>query len=36
MVGGRPAYIASLTGTTDGLPPGTLMVADPGQAIVEG
>ena len=30
-VGGRPAYLASLVGTTDGVPPGTVTVADPGQ-----
>lgn len=34
-VAGRPAYIATLTGITDGVPPGTLVVADPGQSVVE-
>jgi len=36
MVGGRPAYFATLTGLTDGVPPGTIMVADPGQTSVQG
>jgi hypothetical protein len=36
IVGGRPAYVATLTGLTDGVPPGTLIVASPGQTIVEG
>jgi hypothetical protein len=36
LVGGRPAYISSLTGLTDGVPPGTIMVVDPGQAVVQG
>jgi hypothetical protein len=35
-VGGRPAYIATLTGLTDGVPPGTIMVANPGQVAVQG
>jgi hypothetical protein len=33
-VGGRPAYIATLSGVTDGVPPGAIMVADPGQTLV--
>lgn len=36
MVGGRPAYTQVLQGLTDGVPSGTLMVADPGQALVNG
>lgn len=35
-VGGRPAYVATLTGITDGVPPGSLIVASPGQASVQG
>lgn len=35
-VGGRPAYVATLTGITDGVPPGALIVASPGQASVQG
>ena len=35
-VGGRPAYVATLTGLTDGVPPGALIVTSPGQTIVEG
>jgi hypothetical protein len=35
MVGGRPAYLATLQGITDGVPPGTIMVADPGQTSVQ-
>jgi hypothetical protein len=34
-VGGRPVYIATLTGLTDGVPPGAVMVVDPGQAVVQ-
>jgi hypothetical protein len=33
-VGGRPAYIATLSGITDGVPPGAIIVADPGQTLV--
>jgi hypothetical protein len=36
LVGGRPAYVATLSGLTDGVPPGTIMVASPGQMIVQG
>jgi hypothetical protein len=35
VVGGRPAYVASLSGMTDGVPPGTIMVVDPGQTTVQ-
>lgn len=35
VVDGRPVYIASLGGITDGVPPGTIVVADPGQTSVE-
>ena len=33
-VGGRAAYLATLSGMTDGVPPGTVTVRDPGQTIV--
>jgi hypothetical protein len=36
MVGGRPAYVATLSGITDGVPPGALIVSFPGQTIVQG
>ncbi|HXA55717.1 MAG TPA: hypothetical protein VNV37_12665, partial [Solirubrobacteraceae bacterium] len=29
-VAGMPAYVATLSGITDGVPPGAIMVADPG------
>lgn len=32
---GRPAYVATLAGITDGVPPGALIVASPGQALVQ-
>jgi len=35
-VGKKAAYLATLTGLTDGVPPGAIMVANPGQAIVQG
>jgi hypothetical protein len=35
-VNGQPAYVATLSGITDGIPPGAIMVADPGQTQVEG
>ena len=35
-VGGRPAYVATLSGITDGVPPGAIMVASPGQTAVQG
>ncbi|MGZ4231849.1 MAG: hypothetical protein ACXVVQ_10525 [Solirubrobacteraceae bacterium] len=35
LVGGRPAHVATLQGITDGVPPGTLIVANPGQASVQ-
>jgi hypothetical protein len=34
-VAGRPAYIATLQGLTDGVPPGAIVVASPGQTTVE-
>jgi hypothetical protein len=34
MVGGRPAYTSALSGMTDGVPPGTISVVDPGQMVV--
>jgi hypothetical protein len=36
LVGGRPAYIATLSGITDGVPPGALIVSSPGQTTVQG
>lgn len=36
IVGGRPAYVATLSGVTDGVPPGAILVSSPGQTIVEG
>jgi hypothetical protein len=36
MVGGRPAYVATLAGMTDGVPPSPLIVASPGQMVVQG
>lgn len=35
LVGGRPVYLATLTGLTDGVPPGAIQVAAPGQTIVQ-
>jgi hypothetical protein len=35
-VGGRPAYVATLSGLTDGVPPGAIMVVNPGQVVVQG
>ncbi|HUO72194.1 MAG TPA: hypothetical protein VMU39_15610 [Solirubrobacteraceae bacterium] len=34
-VGGRPVYLSTLSGMTDGVPPGTLSVSDPGQTSVQ-
>jgi hypothetical protein len=34
IVAGRPAYVATLGGITDGIPPASLVVVDPGQAAV--
>lgn len=36
LVGGRPAYLATLTATTDGVPPGVVTVMFPGQVLVQG
>ncbi|HEX6390572.1 MAG TPA: hypothetical protein VFZ89_14025 [Solirubrobacteraceae bacterium] len=36
MVAGRPAYVASLVGVTDGVPPGPLTLVYPGQVVVQG
>ena len=35
LVGGRPAHIATVTGMTDGVPPGVITVVQPGQATVQ-
>lgn len=32
---GRPIYLATLAGITDGVPPGALIVVSPGQALVQ-
>ena len=34
LAGGRPAYVATLAGVTDGVPPSPLIVAFPGQMTV--
>ncbi len=34
-VGGRPVYLSTLSGMTDGVPPGMLRVSDPGQTSVQ-
>jgi hypothetical protein len=34
-VGGRPVYLATLSGVTDGVPPGSLVVVYPGQTVVQ-
>ena len=34
-VGGRPVYLATLSGITDGVPPGSITVVSPGQASVQ-
>jgi hypothetical protein len=33
--GARPAYLASLRGFTDSVPPGTISVLDPGQKVLQ-
>jgi hypothetical protein len=35
-VAGRPAYLSTVEGLTDGIPPSPLIVAYPGQMTVEG
>jgi hypothetical protein len=35
-VQGRPAYVATLSGLTDGVPPAPITVVSPGQAKVDG
>jgi hypothetical protein len=34
LVGGRPAYVSTLSGMTNGVPPGAIMCANPGQTVV--
>jgi hypothetical protein len=36
LVGGKPAYLATLTGMTDGVPPSPITVVNPGQELVQG
>jgi hypothetical protein len=35
LVGGRPPYVATLSGATDGVPPGAILVTYPGQTVVQ-
>jgi hypothetical protein len=35
MAGGRPVYIQTLTGMTDGVPPGIITCVNPGQTTVQ-
>ena len=35
MAAGAPVLLATLSGITDGVPPGTIMVVSPGQATVQ-
>jgi hypothetical protein len=34
-VDGRPVYVQTLSGLTDGVPPGTIICVSPGQAVVQ-
>ena len=34
--GGRPVYVATFAGLTDGVPPSPIMVVSPGQTLVQG
>ncbi len=36
LVGGKPAYLSTLTGLTDGVPPSPITVVFPGQITVQG
>ncbi|WP_272477361.1 hypothetical protein [Baekduia alba] len=36
LVAGKPALVATATGLTDGVPPGTIQVVFPGQVTVQG
>jgi hypothetical protein len=36
LVGGKPAYVATLSGLTDGVPPSPIIVVFPGQTTVQG
>jgi hypothetical protein len=36
LVAGRPAYVATLSGMTDGVPPSPITVVFPGQMLVQG
>jgi hypothetical protein len=36
LVGGRPPYVATLSGFTDGVPPAPITVVSPGQMSVQG
>jgi hypothetical protein len=35
LVGGLPVHTQTLTGLTDGVPPGTIQVISPGQTVVQ-
>lgn len=36
LVAGQPAYVATLSGLTDGVPPAPIMAVSPGQTTVQG
>jgi hypothetical protein len=36
LAGGRPVYLTTLSGQTDGVPPSPIMVVSPGQMLVQG
>jgi hypothetical protein len=36
LVGGRPVYLSTLSGLTDGVPPGVIQVVDPGSTVNAG
>ena len=36
LIGGRPAYVQTLVGITDGIPPGAIQCVFAGQVIVQG
>ena len=36
LVGGKPVYLQTLAGMTDGVPPSPIMVVYPGQELVQG
>jgi hypothetical protein len=36
LIGGRPPYLVTVSGVTDGVPPGTIAVVNPGQVAAHG